>query len=166
MKSIEIKVPRNLIQKFYPHPEPYGDGDYVVDLINGMYTDVFYREEGDFVTITNDSKLISYLNMNQMKSRHYFFRNGVYSLRIKEDIDNQNIKDWELVSPILVELEMPQEHKLPNEFMFCFYWIEVGYAIIEGRTMTLRVYEKNLIHMIDISVAIDLIIESIKNTTN
>ena len=90
MKSIEIKVPRNLIQKFYPHPEPYGDGNYVVDLINGMYTDVFYREEGDFVTITNDSKLISYLKKNQIKSRHYFFRNGVYSLRIKEDIERIN----------------------------------------------------------------------------
>jgi len=166
MKSIEIKVPRNLIQKFYPHPEPYGDGDYVVDLINGMYTDVFYREEGDFVTITNDSKLISYLKKNQIKSRHYFFRNGVYSLRIKEDIDNQNIKDWELVSPIIVKLEMPEEHNLPNEFMFCFYWIEVGYATMKDRTMTLRVYEKDLIHMFDIGVAIDLIIESIKNTTN
>ena len=78
MKSIEISVPRNLIRKFYPHPEPYGDGDYVVDLINGMYTDVFYREEGDFITITNDKELISYLKKNQMKPREYFFRNGVF----------------------------------------------------------------------------------------
>jgi hypothetical protein len=31
-ENIEIKVPRNLIQKFYQHPEPYGDGSYVVDL--------------------------------------------------------------------------------------------------------------------------------------
>jgi hypothetical protein len=30
--------------------------------------------------------------------------------------------------------------------MFCFYWIEVGYETIEDRTMTLRVYEKNMIH--------------------
>ena len=163
MKSIEIKVPRNLIQKFYPHPEPYGDGSYVVDLINGMYTDVFYREEGDFVTITNDCKLISYLKKNQMKPRKYFLRNGVYSLRIKEDLDNQNIEDWKSITPIVVELEIPQVYKLPNEFMFCFYWIEVGYAKIEDRTMTLRVYEMDLIHMIDIGVAIDLIIESIRN---
>jgi len=162
MKSIEIKVPRNLIRKFYTHPEPYGDGYYVVDLINGMYTDIFYREEREFVTITNDNKLISYLKNNQLKSRDYFFRNGVYSLRIKEDIDYQNIEDWKSTTPILVELEMPQEHKLPSEFMFCFYWIEVGYATIEDRTMTLRVYEKNLIHMIDIGVGIDLIIESIE----
>lgn len=162
MKSIEMKVPRNLIQKFYPHPEPYGDGDYVVDLINGMYTDVFYREEGDFITITNDKELISYLKKNKMKPREYFFRNGVYSLRIKEDTDNQSFEDWKSITPIVVELEIPQEHKLPSEFMFCFYWIEVGVATIEDRTMTLRVYEKNLIHMIDIGVAVDLIIESIK----
>lgn len=44
MKSIEIKVPRNLIQKFYPHPEPYGDGDYVVDLINSC-TLMFFIEK-------------------------------------------------------------------------------------------------------------------------
>ena len=36
------------------------------------------------------------------------------------------------------EKKMPEEHKLPNEFMFCFYWIEVGYATIEDRTMTLK----------------------------
>ena len=161
MKSIEIRVPRNLIQKFYQHPEPYGDGSYVVDLINGMYTDVFYREEGDFVTITNDGKLISYLKKNKQKSRDYFFRNGVYSLRIKKDVDIQTIEDWIETTPILVELELPEEHTLPNEFMLCFYWIEVGYANIVDRTMTLRVYEKNLIHMMDIGVAIDLIIESI-----
>ena len=44
MKSIEVIVPRSLIKKFYLHPEPYGDGAYVVDLVNGMFTDVFYRE--------------------------------------------------------------------------------------------------------------------------
>jgi hypothetical protein len=152
-----------LIRKFYPHPEPYGDGCYVVDLINGMYTDIFYREEGDFVTITNDCKLISYLKQNRVKSRKYFFRNGVYSLRIKEDTDNQSFGDWKSITPIVLVLEIPQVHKLPSEFMFCFYWIEVGVATIEDRKMTLRVYEKNLIHMIDIGVAIDLITESIKN---
>ncbi len=101
-----------------------------------------------------------------MKAREYFFRNGVYSLRIKEDIDNKNIEDWNASTPILVELEMPEEHNLPNEFMFCFYWIEVGYATIKDRTMTLRVYEKNLIHVIDIGVTIDLIVESIIKAEN
>jgi hypothetical protein len=164
MKTREIIVPRDLIRKFYPHPEPYGDGDYVVDLINGMYTDVFYREDGDFITITNDSALISYLKKNQVKPRKYFFRNGVFSLRHVLDFDNELIKDWKSISPITVKVEMLKDHNLPSEFMFCFYWIEVGRAFIEDSMITLEVYEKDLIHMIDIGIAIDLIKESMKNT--
>ena len=102
MKSMQIKVPRNLIKKFYLHPEPYGDGYYVVDLINGMYTDVFYREEGDFITITNDKELISYLKKNQIGPRDYFFRNGVYSFRHVADYDSITIDEWKDISPISV----------------------------------------------------------------
>ena len=162
MKSIEIKVPRNLIQKFYPHPEPYGDGDYVVDLINGMYTDVFYCEEGDFITITNDKELISYLKKNQMKPREYFFRNGVFSLRHVEDCDSTLIQDWIKTSPVSIQLEIPERHNLPSQFMVCFYWIEVGKVTIEDNKLIFNVYEKELISMINIGVVIDLIIEQIK----
>jgi len=166
MKSIEINVPRNLIKKFYRHPEPYGDGDYVVDLVNGMYTDVFYREEGDFITITNDKDLISFLKKNKMKPREYFFRNGVFSLCHVQKYDKEIIQDWNKESPISVKLEIPKEHNLPSEFMFCFYWIEVGIASLENNKLTLNIFEKELIHMIDIAVAIDLIIESLKNPSN
>lgn len=159
MKSIEINVPRNLIKKFYPHPEPYGDGDYVVDLINGMYTDVFYGEEGDFITITNVKELISYLKKNQMKPREYFFRNGVFSLRHVADYDKDLIDEWKNITPISVQLDLPRNHNLPSQFMFCFYWIEVGKALIEGNGMTLEVYEQDLIHMIDIGVILDLLLE-------
>lgn len=162
MKTREMIVPRDLIKKFYPHPESYGDGDYVVDLVNDMYTDVFYREEGDFITVTNNKALISYLQKNQMKSREYFFRNGVYSLRHVEDFDSILIKDWKKRTPITVQLEIPIEHNLPSEFMLCFYWIEVGKATVQDNKMTLDVYEKDLIRMIDIGVSIDLIIEQIK----
>lgn len=164
MKSIEINVPRNLIQKFYRHPEPYGDGDYVVDLINGMYTDVFYREEGDFITITNDKELISYLKKNQMKPREYLFRNGVFSLRHVADCDKNLIDEWNNITPISVQLNLPKNHNLPSQFMFCFYWIEVGKAMIEGNRMTFDVYEKELIHMIDIGVVLGLILEYLKKT--
>ena len=164
MKSIEIIVPRNLIKKFYRHPEPYGDGDYVVDLINGMYTDVFYREEGDFITITNDKELISYLKKNQIEPREYFFRNGVFSLRHVADYDSVVIDEWKDISPISVKLELPINHNLPSELMFCFYWIEVGKAVIEEDALTLKVYEKDLIHIIDIDVMLDLMLENLENT--
>ena len=60
MKSIEIIVPRKLITEFYPHPELYGD--FIVELKNGMITDVYYNEERDFITITGEEDLVDYLN--------------------------------------------------------------------------------------------------------
>jgi hypothetical protein len=60
MESIHIKVPKNLIQSFEEHPEPYGD--YVVILKNDMYTDVYKGDDGEWYTITNDEALIAYLN--------------------------------------------------------------------------------------------------------
>lgn len=65
MKNYEIIVPRELIKCFYPHPEGYRYGAYVVDLINGMYTDVFMNDENKFYTITNDKKLIKYIEKNK-----------------------------------------------------------------------------------------------------
>ncbi|PKK98663.1 MAG: hypothetical protein CVV57_05620 [Tenericutes bacterium HGW-Tenericutes-2] len=157
MKSIEINVPRNLIKKFYRHPEPYGDGDYVVDLINGMYTDVFYREIGDFITITNDKELISYLKKNKLRPREYFFRNGVFSLRNVADCDKELIEEWKKISSISIQLDLPNDHNLPSEFMFCFYWIEVGIASLKENRMTLDIYEKELIGMLDIAVVLNLL---------
>jgi hypothetical protein len=162
MKSIEINVPRNLIKKFYRHPEPYGDGDYVVDLVNHMYTDVFYQEEGDFITITNNEELITYLRKNQMKPREYFFRNGVFALRHVENHDNTLIDEWKNALPISLQLDLPNNHNLPYRFMFCFYWIEVGEAMITGDRLILNVYEKELINMISVGVAIDILFESLK----
>ena len=60
---------------------------------------------------------------------------------------------------------MHKEHTFPSEFMFCFYWIEVGKAIIKENRLTLDIYEKELIHMIDVGVALDLLIEHIKPKT-
>lgn len=158
MKSIEIIVPRNLIRKFYPHPEGYGDGDYVVDLINGMYTDVFYREDGDFTTITNDNDLIRYLKKNQKSPREYLFRNGVFSLRNQQDCDIELINEWKKLSPTSIQLDLPNDHKLPNEFMLCFYWIEVGKATIENNRLALDVYELDLISLFNIGIAADFIV--------
>jgi len=61
---------------------------------------------------------------------------------------------------------MPTNHKLPSEFMFYFYWIEVGKADIEGNIMTLNVYDKEFIHMMDIGVLLDLLLEDYKTTNS
>lgn len=156
MKSIEVIVPRKLIRKFYKHPEPYGDGAYVVDLINGMYTDVFYREEGGFVTITSEKDIITYLKKHQSVSNEHFYRDGVYSFRLIKDKDRSLMKHWNGVSPTKIELDVAEKHQLPNEFIVCFYWIEVGVIKIDSTNrLTLNIYETDFISILDISVVLD-----------
>jgi hypothetical protein len=156
MKSIEVIVPRRLIKKFYKHPEPYGDGAYVVDLINGMYTDVFYREEGGFITITSEKELIAYLKKNQSISKDYFFRDGVYSFRQIKTSDHELLESWKTISPITIELDIDEKHELPKEFILCFYWIEVGVIRVDNTNrLILNIYEKDFISILDISVVLD-----------
>ena len=93
MKSIEVIVPRKLISEFYPHPEFYGD--FVVKLVNGMYTDVYYRGEGEFITITNDEELIEYLESQDVQPVDYLFKNGVFAFRKIEPEDEELLKSWE-----------------------------------------------------------------------
>ena len=156
MKSIEVIVPRKLIKKFYLHPEPYGDGAYVVDLINGMYTDIFYREEGGFITITSEKDLINYLKKNQSISKDYFYRDGVYSFRQIKDNDHDLLNSWKTNSPITIQFDVANGHDLPEEFIVCFYWIEVGKIVIDdSNRLTLNIYEKDFISILDISVILD-----------
>ncbi len=157
MKSYEVVVPRNLIKKFYLHPEDFGDGAYVVDLINGMYTDVFYNENGDFITITNNKELISYLKSNESKPRDYFYRNGVFALRVIEDYDADLIKHCKSKKD---DYKISLKSSLPTNFLLCFYWIEVGLFTYKDNLLTLRVFENNLISPIDIDVAFNLIVEN------
>jgi len=156
MKSIEVVVPRKLIRKFYKHPEPYGDGAYVVDLVNGMYTDVFYREEGGFITITSEKELIAYLKKYQSISKDYFYRDGVYSFRQIKDNDHELLDGWKNISPITIQLDVAKGHNLPSEFIVCFYWIEVGKIVIDdSKRLTLNIYKKDFVSILDISVVLD-----------
>ena len=67
-------------------------------------------------------------------------------------------------SPIHIQIDIPENHNLTSLFLFCFYWIEVGKAMIEENSMTLDVYEKDLINMIDIGILLNLILEHFKKT--
>lgn len=51
----------------------------------------FCREDGDFVTITNDEDLVTYLKENQRVAKKYLFRNGVFSLC---ELEAQVVAEW------------------------------------------------------------------------
>ncbi|ABX81844.1 hypothetical protein [Acholeplasma laidlawii] len=57
--SVLIRVPKHLVVSTHEHPEPYGEA--IVVLVNGMYTDVYTKSDGEYYTTTNDDDLIAYL---------------------------------------------------------------------------------------------------------
>lgn len=139
MKSIEIIVPRKLIIGFYPHPELYGD--FIVELENGMITDVYYNEDHDFITITSEGDLIDYLNIQEILPTNYQYQNGVFAFRQISVEDKERLDSWNKIKPIRLEEFVPAKCFLSKEFetipmsmIFTYYWIEVGVVkIIQGK---------------------------------
>lgn len=112
MKSIEVNVPRRIITKFRVHPELYGD--FIVELDNGMCTDCYYDESGDFITITNDEQLISYLKSQKVKPYNYLFQNGMIAIREFEQEDIGILKKWKT------------DYNEKNIRIITYCWIEIG----------------------------------------
>jgi hypothetical protein len=164
MKSMEANVPRNLVDKVYPHPELHGD--FVVTLINGMVTDVFYDEDGCYKTITNDEDLIHYLHSQEHINPVYFFRNGVFSYREITKDDNTLLDEWKNITTISITKTVDMKtcnpnniKRLPNKFIFMFYWIEVGIVRVvdcgEYIELILDVYDDDFVCGIDKQLALD-----------
>jgi len=163
MKSIEVKVPRNIVDKIYPHPELHGD--FIVSLKNGMITDVFYDEDGCYKTITNEKNLIEYLNKQEHILPDYFYRNGVFSYRSIKEEDTKLLNEWKTIKTISISMKVeikncyrPNIDKLPNEFIFVFYWMEVGFVkanvTSEEVILTLDVYYDAFVRGVDKELAL------------
>ncbi|XMB72009.1 hypothetical protein RJI07_07865 [Mycoplasmatota bacterium WC30] len=164
MKSIEVIVPRKLISEFYPHPEFYGD--FVVKLVNGMYTDVYYQDEAKLITITNDEALIEYLNKQDVQPIDYLFRNGVFALRKIEPDDNELLKSWSLIYA-KHKIKRIINHKtvspILERILATYYCIEFGIVEFdikdESHIFTLSVYDNRWIDELDINVCMDVLEE-------
>lgn len=62
-ESIHLRIPKVLVKSYEPHPEEHGDK--LVELYNGMITDVYTDENGILYSITNNNLLIQYVTMQQ-----------------------------------------------------------------------------------------------------
>ncbi len=92
MKCIKMIVPRVLIKHHLPHPELYGES--LVELLNGMVTDVFTVENGDLITETNNLKLIDYLNQNDIHEASYVLEKDGIRLRSINQSDLEIVLSW------------------------------------------------------------------------
>ncbi len=61
--SIHLAIPEEIVIRYLPHPEEYGDS--LIELPNGMITDIYKDESNNIYTITNDNKLIRYVMILQ-----------------------------------------------------------------------------------------------------
>lgn len=69
-ESIHLRIPKEIIIEYLPHPEPYGDS--LVKLPNGMITDIYTDESNNVFTITNDNDLIRYvMKLQKIVSHNY-----------------------------------------------------------------------------------------------
>jgi len=92
MKSIEVIVPRELVKKHYPHPEFYGES--IVELKNGMDTDIYTNEDGYLFTITNEDELIEYLQENYMDDQVVLFESIQLQIRSINHQDTDLLFAW------------------------------------------------------------------------
>ena len=92
MKSIEVIVPRMLIKNHLPHPEDYGES--LVELLNGMVTDVYTNYNGDLFTMTNDRELIKYLEHSDVDDCIYTLNSNSIQLRTIRISDIELLMNW------------------------------------------------------------------------
>lgn len=92
MKTININVPRMLVKNYLPHPEFYGEA--LVELVNGMITDVFTEDTFNLITQTNNLELIKFLRNNQIEDISYSLLSGVIHLRSINQTNIDQVHEW------------------------------------------------------------------------
>ena len=92
-ESIQVIVPRLLIKKQFPHPELYGE--ILVELLNGMVTDVYTDiEDGHLFTITNDEEIINYLSEKKIDEPFIEIKNKELTFRTLLHKDRDLVLKW------------------------------------------------------------------------
>lgn len=86
-----------LVKRYFPHPEFYGE--VLVELLNGMVTDVYTDQDGSLFTETNNDKLIDYLSTQKTKEKLIIIEFELFTLKSICIKDTTRIHEWLLISP-------------------------------------------------------------------
>lgn len=115
MKTRKIIVPRSIIKKHLPHPEFYGES--IVELANGMATDVYTDLDGSLFTETNNEDLIHYLLANQMMDYPTLITADHLLLKSISLEDAKQIHEWFLISPFRRAQSVENEINIVYEYI-------------------------------------------------
>jgi hypothetical protein len=115
METRKIIVPRSIIKRHLPHPEYYGES--IVELSNGMVTDVYTDLDGSLFTETNNEKLIYYLSKQKIKDEPTLIKLGHLLLKSISIEDANQIHDWFLISPFRRAQSIENEIDIVYEYI-------------------------------------------------
>jgi len=180
MKSIKVIVPRLMIKHHLPHPEFYGES--LVELLNGMVTDVFTSEKGDLFTETNDKTLIQYLKNNNVEDPRFVLSQDTINLRSVTSYDVELVLGWmnELTAYSYNEIQYREEDVqiyVSHAITSCSHLLIienngapsglVGYDVIDGiGIIDVKIYEKDSVIDEDVDLALRLLLNHITNNHN
>ena len=115
MKTRNMMVPRCIVKQYLLHPEFYGES--IVELNNGMVTDVYTDSKGFLFTITNDQDLIEYLLVQDTKEASIIIDFMPYSLKSIDRSDAPKIHEWFLISPLRRSNDIENDIEIVYEFI-------------------------------------------------
>lgn len=115
MKTRKIIVSRSIIKKHFPHPEFFGES--IVELANGMATDVYTDLDGSLFTETNNVKLIHYLLANQNMDEPSQIKSDHLLLKSISVQDAKQIHEWFLISPFRRAQSVENEINIVYEYI-------------------------------------------------
>ena len=134
MKNNIYYVPRLLIKHQLPHPEYYGE--ILVELLNGMITDVYTDEEdGRLFSITNDEELIHYLSENKIEEPFIEVKNEelIFKTLLHKDRDlvfkwfNSNLlNQYEYEMKSIIEFISHTISSLSHQFIINYQTRDIG----------------------------------------
>jgi hypothetical protein len=115
MKTRKMIVPRRIIKRHLPHPEFYGES--IVELDNGMTTDVYTDLEGCLYTETNNQKLIKYLSSITINEEPTLIKTNHLKLKSISRVDAKQIQEWFLISPFRRAQSVENEMDIVYEYI-------------------------------------------------
>ena len=168
----KVNVSKSLIKNYLPHPEFYGE--VIVELENGMTTDVYTDDDLSLFTMSNQQDLVNYLNNHASEPILFELSNQRLKLKTIESTDlpvlftwmNKNKASNLKYSETDVKKYISQAISM-NAHLFMienegFQIGLIGYDVIEfSAILNLAIYENDKIDVPGLDQALDLIIQHI-----
>lgn len=161
MKTRKMNVPRSIVKRHMPHPEYFGES--IVELANGMVTDVYSEEDCLLYTMTNNESLIEYLSLQKKDHETTVIQILSYTLKAITADDLKMIHEWFLISPFRRAQSVDNDMSIVYEYISHAKSIFSDVFLLSKNTVNLGLLGFTIVHDVAILYC-DLYTHSATNT--